>query len=69
MFKYMDQESDQLIIAPMTVTNAEYFDQIVGNLRRDGVEVQILHCALPRKCSLDGRGAEGRFEFMGRTTN
>jgi len=40
MFKYMDQESDQLIIAPMTISNAAYFDEIVGNLRRDGVVVR-----------------------------
>ncbi|MEX3619483.1 AAA family ATPase [Paenibacillus glucanolyticus] len=40
MFKYLDQESNQLIIAPMTITNADYFNEIVGHLRRDGVAVQ-----------------------------
>ncbi|GIO92218.1 AAA family ATPase [Paenibacillus lactis] len=40
MFKHMDQESNRIIIAPMTVTNPEYFDEIVGRLRRDGVDVR-----------------------------
>lgn len=40
MFKYLDQESNQLILAPMTITNVEYFDEIVGKLRRDGVVIQ-----------------------------
>ena len=52
MFKYMDQESDQLIIA-MTVTNAEYFDQIVGNLRRDGVKCKDFTLCASKEVLLD----------------
>ncbi|MHA2857174.1 AAA family ATPase [Paenibacillus lautus] len=62
MFKHIDQESDQLIIAPMTISNAAYFDEIVGNLRRDGVVVQhFTLCAskevLLRRLRSRGEGA------------
>lgn len=40
MLKYLDQESDQLILAPMTITSVDYFDEIVGGLRQDGVVIQ-----------------------------
>jgi hypothetical protein len=44
MLKQMQSEFDGTIIVPMTVVNPDYFDEIVGRLRRDGAEVK--HYAL-----------------------
>ncbi|GAB6930985.1 tunicamycin resistance ATP-binding TmrB [Paenibacillus sp. JCM 10914] len=41
MLKYMNDTSDQVIIAPMTVTDPEYFKEIVGKLREDGIDVRF----------------------------
>lgn len=37
--KYIDNEFNGIIIVPMTVVNPQYFEEIVGNLRNDGVIV------------------------------
>ncbi|OBZ17044.1 tunicamycin resistance protein [Bacillus sp. FJAT-26390] len=44
MLKYLDESYDGMIIAPMTIVNPQYFDEIVGRLREDGVVVH--HYAL-----------------------
>ncbi|MCZ8535481.1 AAA family ATPase [Psychrobacillus psychrodurans] len=37
--KYIDREYDGIIIVPMTLVNPQYFEEIVGKLRDDGVTV------------------------------
>ncbi|MGN8646797.1 AAA family ATPase [Gracilibacillus sp. HCP3S3_G5_1] len=37
--KYLDSEYDGVIIAPMTIVNPQYFEEIIGKLRNDGVTV------------------------------
>jgi len=44
MLKHLDSEYDGVAIAPMTLVNPQYFDEIVGRLREDGVSVR--HFAL-----------------------
>ncbi|USG68401.1 AAA family ATPase [Brevibacillus ruminantium] len=39
MLKYMDTEYRGIIIVPMTIVNPQYFSEIVGKLREDGVTV------------------------------
>ncbi|QJD85355.1 AAA family ATPase [Cohnella herbarum] len=40
MLKRLDREYDGMIIAPMTLVNPQYFNEIVGRLRDEGV---VLH--------------------------
>ncbi|MBB6669243.1 AAA family ATPase [Cohnella nanjingensis] len=40
MLKYLDAHHDGLIIAPMTLVNRDYFQEIVGRLREEGVDVR-----------------------------
>lgn len=40
MLRYLDETSLRTIIVPMTITDVEYFDEIVGRLRGEGV---IIH--------------------------
>lgn len=49
MLKDMAGRFDGVIIAPMTVTNPQYFDEVIGRLRREGIEVQhyILYAERP----------------------
>ncbi|WP_169082911.1 AAA family ATPase [Paenibacillus sp. PL91] len=44
MLKHLDETYDGIVIAPMTIVNPTYFDEIVGRLRRDGVVIH--HFAL-----------------------
>lgn len=44
MLKHIRSEFDGTIIVPMTVVNPDYFDEIAGRLRRDGIAVN--HYAL-----------------------
>lgn len=44
MLKHLDETYDGIIIVPMTVVNPQYFEEIIGRLRGDGVE--IVHYAL-----------------------
>lgn len=37
--KYITSSVDRVIIVPMTVVNARYFEEIVGKLKGDGVEI------------------------------
>lgn len=39
MLRYMNERSSQVIIAPMTITNPQYFNEIIGRLKREGVIV------------------------------
>jgi len=47
MLKYLSREYAGIIIAPMTVTNRRYYDEIVRRLIDDGVQVHhfILHAS------------------------
>ncbi|MWV44288.1 AAA family ATPase [Paenibacillus sp. HJL G12] len=44
MIKYIHDEYDGTLIIPMTIVDPGYFDDIVGRLRRDGVDIH--HFAL-----------------------
>lgn len=44
MLRHIDAEYDGAIIVPMTIVNADYFNEIVGRLREDGASVH--HFAL-----------------------
>lgn len=44
MLKYISNEYDGTVIVPMTVVDPQYFDEIVGRLRSDGVTIN--HFAL-----------------------
>lgn len=44
MLKRLDREYDGVIIAPMTLVNPQYFDEIIGRLRNEGVLIH--HFAL-----------------------
>ncbi|MFT9847096.1 tunicamycin resistance protein [Aneurinibacillus sp. REN35] len=39
MLKYIDSEYDGTIIVPMTVVHPQYFNEIIGRLRSDGVRI------------------------------
>lgn len=49
MLKDLAARHEGVIIAPMTVTNPQYFDEIIGRLRREGIEVKhyILYAERP----------------------
>lgn len=40
MFKLLNENFDGIIIAPMTLVNPEYYKEIIGKLRDDGIEVR-----------------------------
>ncbi|RAV03451.1 AAA family ATPase [Paenibacillus sp. YN15] len=40
MLKELAAGHEGVILAPMTVTNPQYFDEIIGRLRREGIEVK-----------------------------
>lgn len=40
MLKDLAAGHEGVILAPMTVTNPQYFDEIIGRLRREGIEVK-----------------------------
>ncbi|MHC1685166.1 MAG: AAA family ATPase [Clostridiaceae bacterium] len=40
MLKYITSEYKGVIIVPMTIRNPQYFSEIVGNLRGDGLEIR-----------------------------
>ncbi|XEC96569.1 AAA family ATPase [Paenibacillus tarimensis] len=44
MLKYISETYDGIVITPMTVVSPQYFDDIIGRLRRDGIDVR--HFAL-----------------------
>jgi hypothetical protein len=64
MLKHIRGEFDGTIIVPMTIVNPEYFDEIVGRLRRDGITVN--HYALC--ASRDVLLARLRSRFDGRNS-
>ncbi|WP_422656710.1 AAA family ATPase [Paenibacillus sp. EC2-1] len=39
MLRYINETSSSIIIVPMTITSLQYFDEIVGRLRRDDIIV------------------------------
>lgn len=47
MLKYISKEYNGIIIVPMTIVNSQYFNEIIGNLRNDGIEVKhfVLHAS------------------------
>ncbi len=40
LLKQISEEYQGTIIVPMTITNEQYFDEVIGRLRDDGIEVQ-----------------------------
>lgn len=37
--KYLNREYDGVLIVPMTIVNPQYFDELIGKLRNDGITV------------------------------
>ncbi|WP_179090330.1 AAA family ATPase [Paenibacillus sp. FSL H8-0548] len=59
MLKHLDETYEGIVIAPMTIVNPQYFDEIIGRLRDDGVTVHHFSlCATEEtlKKRLRGRG-------------
>lgn len=59
IIKYMYQNYDGHIIIPMTIVNAEYYNQIIGKLQRDGIEIKHFILYAPKETIVDrlmGRG-------------
>lgn len=40
IFKHLSNNYGGIIIAPMTIYNKQYFDEIIGNLLSDGIDVK-----------------------------
>lgn len=40
MLEFIASEFDGVIIAPMTIVNPDYYDEIIGKLRADGIDVK-----------------------------
>ncbi len=40
MLEYISREHEGVIIIPMTITNKTYFDEIVGKLKREGIDIR-----------------------------
>jgi len=62
MLRHLEREYNGVVIAPMTLVNPQYFDEIVGKLRDDGATVHhFALCASKQKLlqRLKSRG-EGR---------
>lgn len=59
MLKHLNEEYDGLIIVPMTIVDPDYFNDIVGKLREEGVSINHFSlCASSKtlKKRLKGRG-------------
>lgn len=40
LIRYMDDNYDGILIVPMTIVNIDYYNEIIGNLIKDGVDVK-----------------------------
>lgn len=40
MLKYLSENYTGIIIAPMTITNPQYYDEIIGRLIKEGIEIK-----------------------------
>ena len=61
MLKYLDANYDGVLIVPMTLTNPQYYDEIVGQMERDGITVKSFVLTASRETlvsRLRGRGEE-----------
>ncbi|MDR0916241.1 MAG: AAA family ATPase [Oscillospiraceae bacterium] len=52
LLSYIARGFDGVVIAPMTITDPAYFDEIIGQLRRDGVDVRHVILAASRETLL-----------------
>jgi len=41
ILRYINDNTDKVIIIPMTVYVRQYYDEIIGTLRKDGVDVKL----------------------------
>ena len=61
MLKYLDANYKGTLIVPMTLTNPQYHDEIVGRLERDGISIKSFILTASRETlvsRLRGRGEE-----------
>ncbi|WP_081976281.1 AAA family ATPase [Ureibacillus manganicus] len=59
--KYLAREYDGVLIVPMTIVNPQYYDEIIGRLRNDGVTVNHFVLSATKETidnRLLGRGEE-----------
>lgn len=40
MLEYIGREHDGIIIVPMTITDKAYFDEVIGKLKREGINIK-----------------------------
>ncbi|MEC0238520.1 AAA family ATPase [Paenibacillus dokdonensis] len=62
MIKHIDEQYDGTLIIPMTIVNPQYFDDIVGRLRRDGVIIHHFALCAARKTLLKRLRSRGENE-------
>jgi RNase adaptor protein for sRNA GlmZ degradation len=60
MLKYITNKHDGIIIVPMTITNPQYFEEIIGKLQKDGFIIK--HFVLGASKSTILRRLKSRFE-------
>ncbi len=52
MLSYIESQYDGVVIVPMTLVNPQYFSEIVGNLRQNGIPVHHFTLAASRETLL-----------------
>ncbi|GIP29316.1 tunicamycin resistance protein [Paenibacillus sp. J23TS9] len=62
MIKHIDEQYDGTLIIPMTIVNPQYFDDIVGRLRRDGVVIHHFALCAARETLLKRLRSRGENE-------
>lgn len=65
MLKHIACEYDGVIIAPMTVVDPVYFEEIVGRLRTDGMTVKHFALCAPREVILQRLKSRGNDQTHG----
>ncbi|WP_433944183.1 AAA family ATPase [Paenibacillus sp. SN-8-1] len=63
MLTYITSKYEGTIIVPMTITNPEYWDEIVGQLRRDGLSLRHFTLTVTKDTLI--RRLRSRFEGKG----
>lgn len=62
LLKFMEQEYDGVIIVPMTIYNKDYFNEIIGRLKEEQVDVKhftLITCEETLIKRLNNRGDHG----------
>jgi len=75
LLKQISEEYQGIIIVPMTLTNEQYFDEIIGKLRDDGIEVKHFTLSATKETvqkrlakRLEGKNSWAYHQMCGRIT-